>query len=135
MKKFKISSLLLICLTVLTLCSCSNTHNAEIDYGKSEIYSQEDMESAINLIKKDFSEMKGCKLYSLTYMGDEESKENLEYCRSSEKGNFDQCIVFKSHFRSPLIGGGAWEKNEEYYWKWFLARKKGGEWVVLTKGV
>lgn len=135
MKKFKIYSLLLICLIVLTLCSCSNADNAQIDYGKSEIYSQEDMESAVNLIKEDFSEMKGCKLYSLTYAGDEESKENLEYYNSLDKDNFDQCIVFSAHFRSPLTGGGAWEKNQEYYWNWILVREKDGKWVVLTKGV
>lgn len=65
------------------------------------------MESAVNLIKENFSEMRGCKLYSLTYTGDEEPKENLEYYNSLGTDNIDQCIVFCAPFRSPLTGGGA----------------------------
>ena len=50
------------------------------------------------------------------------------------KEAFTQCIAFKSSFRSPKNGGGAWEANEEYTWSWWLARCEGGEWKLMTWG-
>lgn len=136
MKKIKVLLTVIICISILILSSCGNNENIQTDYGSSKIYTNDDMSSAVEVIKEDFSQMKGCKLYSINYAGDEICKENSEqYEVSFENEHYSDYIVFNVTFRSPLMGGGAWEKNTEYNWNWILVRESGGEWEVLTKGV
>lgn len=47
---------------------------------------------------------------------------------------YDEYIVFRMQFRSPVFGGGAWNANFRYDWSWYLARTEGGEWDLLTWG-
>ena len=94
----------------------------------------------IEIIKKQFASFEGCELHSLSYMPDEEcnNADNIEWMNDlrteDNKEAFTQCIAFKSSFRSPKNGGGAWEANEEYTWSWWLARCEGGEWKLMTWG-
>ena len=103
-------------------------------------YSKEEIDSAIEIIKKQFASFEGCELHSLSYMPDEEcnNADNIEWMNDlrteDNKEAFTQCIAFKSSFRSPKNGGGAWEANEEYTWSWWLARCEGGEWKLMTWG-
>lgn len=132
MMKF-IALILAFVLMLAPLSACGN--EPQVIYGQSEMYSQRDMDGAVDEIMDSFGEMRGCVMYSLEYAGDEKSLSELDYCNSFEdSGEYDQCIVFKSTFRSPINGGGAWEKNEMYYWDWILARKDGGRWKLLTRG-
>ena len=48
-----------------------NETDVDIDYGTSELYSQEDLEEAAIQIKCSFASWKGCELHSLRYAGDE----------------------------------------------------------------
>ncbi len=121
------------------LFGCSKAgkiNNVSVDYGKSVIYSEQDIDSAIDVIKKKFSSWEGCELHSITYSGDGISKDSIDYCNELKEGaGYDESIVFKSSFRSPKNGGGAWEPNQEYSnWSWYLARKDNGEWNLLTWG-
>ena len=79
-------------------------------------------------------------MHSLSYMPDEEcnNADNIEWMNDlrteDNKEALTQCIAFKSSFRSPKNGGGAWEANEEYTWSWWLARCESGEWKLMTWG-
>ena len=85
----------------LKLCSCASG-NVTIDYGESKLYSNDDMDAAIQVIRETFDTFDGCKLYSLSYAGDETCEESLPYCQSlSEEHEITQCIVFGS--RSALL--------------------------------
>lgn len=54
MKKY--AALLLAALAAFGLTACaSNTANAEIDYGSSDLYSKADMDAAIALVIEEFS--------------------------------------------------------------------------------
>ena len=128
---------------VLLFAGCEkngDTSKVEIDYGASSVYSKEEIDSAIEIIKKQFSSFEGCELHSLSYMSDEEcnNADNIEWMNDlrtdDNKEAFTQCIAFESSFRSPKKGGGAWEANEEYTWSWWLARSEGGEWNLMTWG-
>lgn len=105
-------------------------------YGDSEIYSKRDIDKAADEVMDKFASMRGCKMYSLTYAGDDTCSRELDYCNSfaADGEEFVQCIVFESVFRSPLRGGGAWESNEIYTWSWYLARTEFGGWKLLTWG-
>lgn len=132
----KCVSILGILLAVCLLSSCTGkTEGVSIDYGKSEVYSTEDMNAAIVGIKREFVTFQGCVLHSLSYAGDDICKDSIEYCRSlDESMDFVECIVFNSSFHSPQNGGGAWEADEEYTWTWYLARKCNGDWKLLGYG-
>ena len=133
-----------LCLVIVLLCAgCgkADISKVKIDYGKSSVYSEEDMNAAIEVIKKQFSSFEGCELHSLSYKSDEEcnNDDNIAWMNDLEKANdnkevFTQCIAFDSSFRSPKKGGGAWEANEEYTWSWWLARSEGGKWKLMTWG-
>ena len=100
--------------------------------GNSEIYTEAEIADAMQAVIKDFENLEGCRLYSLTYAGDEVSAEELAYI--NEFGKYDQCIVFRSMFRSPIFGGGGWNAHALYYWQWYVGRSPDGTWRVVTKG-
>ena len=127
-------SVLLSCAIIFT---CVNLKPATIDYGTSDVYSQADMDSAINQIKDTFSKWEGCKLYSISYTDDGLCERELDYCNTLADDGvvYDQCIVFRTSFRSPIYGGGAWNANFKYDWSWYLARTNNGEWELLTWGM
>lgn len=108
-----------------------------INYGISEYYTQKEMDEAIKLIKDEFYSWEGCKLYSIDYTSDELCKKELEYCNTlaADEILYDECIIFRTEFRSPIFGGGAWNANYHYDWKWYLARTNNGSWELLTWGM
>ena len=139
----KIITVTLCIVLVLLFAGCGkngDTSKVEIDYGASSVYSKEEIDSAIEIIKKQFASFEGCELHSLSYMPDEEcnNADNIKWMNDlrtdDNKEAFTQCIAFESSFRSPKKGGGAWEANEEYTWSWWLARSEGGEWNLMTWG-
>lgn len=125
-----------VVLTLIIVFTCINLWPASIDYGTSDVYSRQDMNEAIDLIKEKFYSWDGCKLYSINYTDDNLCQRELEYCNTlAEEGvTYDECIVFRMQFRSPIFGGGAWNANFRYDWSWYLARTDGGEWELLTWG-
>ena len=141
MKKMLLTMFCLMMLFLFVGCGKGNVSKVKVDYGTSSIYSKEDMDAAIEVIKKQFSTFEGCELHNLSYKSDEESNnaDNIAWMNDLEKGDHDkevfvQCIAFDSSFRSPIKGGGAWNANEEYTWSWWLARSEGGEWKLMTWG-
>ena len=127
---------------LFALCSCNfkpgNVENANIDYGASEKYSKEDLDSAIRLVFSEFKTWSGFELYSIAYAGDEIclDKDELEYCNSLRDGmEFVDCIIFYSSFHTPSDNGEGFNGNEDYTgWSWYLAREADGEWQLLTWG-
>lgn len=72
-----------IILTVVLLCGCSDVSNVKIDYGYSDLYTQSDMDPAIEKIISEFRGWDDYILDSLTYAGDKFSgEEELRYCNS-----------------------------------------------------
>lgn len=141
MKLHKVVLLIIALIVVLTGCGTRGLTGARIDYGTSECYTKEDMDEAIRLIEAEFATWEGCQLHRITYGSDEEcGEENVAWMNALEAANdakehFTECIMFKSDFRSPKAGGGAWIANYEYTdWQWWLARAKGGEWKLMTWG-
>lgn len=135
MKKLRLFSVVI--LIMVLLCSCSDVSKAEIDYGSSEIYSQSDMNSAIEKIFSEFRGYDGCILDSITYLGDEISREELKYCNSlADEKTYDECIVFTSVYHtSQFINDPVLEAGETIEgWDWYLARTNGGEWDLVTYG-
>ena len=125
-----------VILTVILIFACINLWPASINYGTSDIYSKEDMEAAIALIKEEFYSWEGCKLYSIYYTDDSFCQKELDYVNTLADDGviYTECIVFRTHFRSPILDDGTWNANSDYNWSWYLARTDGGDWELLTWG-
>ena len=90
----------------------------KIDYGTSSTYSKEEMDSAVDVIKKQFLLFDGCELHSLSYMSDEvcNNADNIAWMndlRTDDNEVFTQCIAFDSSFCPPKKASGEWESNKE----------------------
>ena len=108
-----------------------------IDYGTSDIYTDEDMEEAIAAIREEFDTWEGCVLHSIRYASDEcMTDDNLQWMNALEEDkNYTQCISFVSDFHSPEDEFGSWEPDTEYQdWQWWLARTEDGSWELITWG-
>ncbi len=108
MKRSMAAALCLLAVLLLTGCRRADLSKVTIDYGTSSIYSKEEMDAAIDVIKKAFSAFEGCKLHSLSYKSDEEcgSADNIAWmnalrAENDNREDFTQCIAFDSSFRSP----------------------------------
>ena len=109
-----------------------------VDLGSSELYTQEERNDAVLLIKDKFATFDGCELHSIRYAGDEAvNEENLTWLNSLAEGaEFTQVAEFLSDFHSPVEEGPyAWEIDMEYKdYQWWLARKKDGAWKLVSWG-
>ena len=100
-----------------------------VELGESAYYSEAERQAAVDAVKEKFKTLDGCKLFKLSYAGDEESRNEFDYDEQ-----YDEAIVINSVFLSPLTARGAWEAHEIYTWHFLLMRKAGGGWVLLTYG-
>ena len=131
----KIVCTMLCILLVFSLSACGgnvsevNTHNVD-----SGIYSEEDINAAIDTIKKEFkSDWKGCTLTEICYAGDDSSKDHQDW---AERNNADEVIVLLSSFDVGSSGGdGSLNPNSTYDdWNWILVRTDGGQWKHVDHG-
>ena len=116
------------------------SHAATVDYGTSDLYSQEEMDQAMTEFKKEFENWDGCKLHSIKYAGDDcNSEDNLKWLNEIKAGGYTQCIEFLTDFHSPVeeeqLKDTAWEPDTEYTdYQWWLARTDGGNWELISSG-
>ena len=107
--------------------------------GTSEVYSQEDLQAAVdtimNVVENEWQVK--VEMQELFYTGDEESAANLEYCQSLDS-EVTECAVFTTNFYIPAQDAqmaGAFEPDTTITgYGWTLGRSTAGEWRVLTNG-
>ena len=109
----------------------------KIDYGTSGLFTKQEMDEAILLVKKSVASWEGCELHTVTYAGDENvTEENVSWLNSLNGGaEYVECIEFLTDFHSPVEAYGAWEADTEYTdYQWWLGRTEGGSWVLVSWG-
>ena len=122
-------------LLVFVLCSCGG----KVDGTKtrdvaSEIYTKEDITSAIDTIKREFkNNWNGCTLTEIYYAGDEYSEGYQDW---ADRNNADDVIVLLSSFKVDSSGGdGSLNPNSTYNnWEWILVRTSGEKWKHVDHG-
>ncbi len=120
---------------IIILCGCG-INNADIGNEKynSEIYTDAEIQSAINVATKYFNKhFKGCTLTKITYAGDDKTRDFKEW---KERHNADEVIVLLSSFEVGASGGdGSLNPNSTYdNWNWILVRNKNGAWKHVDHG-
>ena len=131
----KLFACVLLCLLALCVSGCGgNEENLTVIDMDSEIYSQEDYLAAVQAVKTGFRDFQGCTLTEISYAGDETVQKEQAYILGS--GDYDEGIVLLSSFTVDEHGGdGSLEPNSTYTrWGWYLARKNGGKWNIVTCG-
>jgi hypothetical protein len=126
----------LICVVMIfSLSACGgNVKNVNVVDVKSEIYTSDDIKSAIETIEKEFDkDWKGCTLKKIYYAGDETSKEHQDW---ADRNDADEVIVLMSSFDVDGSGGdGSLNPNSTYdNWMWILVRTNGGKWQHVDHG-
>ena len=114
-----------------------NETDVSIDYGKSELYTPEDLEEAAIQIKCQFASWEGCEMHSLRYAGDEcNTEENIEWLNSLDEGaGYTEVCEFLCSFHSPEEESGSWEPDHEYEdYQFWLARTEDSGWQVVSWG-
>lgn len=100
----------------------------------SSIYTDDEIESAIKVIKTDFKkDWKGCTLKKIAYLGDERLKDYREF---ADRNNYTDVLVLTSDFYvAPTGADGSLNADSSYRdFKWILVRNKGEAWKHVDHG-
>ena len=106
-------------------------------HGMSERYSEDDLEDAALQVKCEFAAFAGCELQRLRYVGDAcNSKENLDWLNGLDGGgDYTEVLKLCSDFHAPVDGGGACGTDGDVTdYPWWLARREGEGWQLVTWG-
>ncbi|MBR3834929.1 MAG: hypothetical protein IKJ73_11450 [Lachnospiraceae bacterium] len=130
-----VAFVVLICIIIIPLPI--SVKNAEVNYQTSQIFTREDMDEAIAVVKDEFKGMEyfeGCRMDKIVYDGDEISLRELESLKERNL-DYDECILFKTYYTRSKIAcfKDSWGPEEDMFIFW-LGRKDGGSWKVISSG-
>lgn len=122
---------LAITLAVLVLLSgCGKVSGVKETIGPSAIYSEREIQSAMDVVKRQFATgFEGCTLLELWYDEEVSLKQAEEWAAQYEA---KEAIVLLSDFyvtKNPTFSSNSTMKN----WGWILVRNNGG-WELKTSG-
>ncbi|MBO4897594.1 MAG: hypothetical protein J5590_04790 [Clostridia bacterium] len=113
----------------------SNSSEVVIDYGKSDVFSKEDMDEAINIINGKFAKWRDCDVHSIRFGGDDKNiEDNVEWANDCIQGqNFTEVMEFETDFHSPTEVSGEWGDSDTEYddYQWWFARPEDGKWQLF----
>jgi len=128
----KIILCLFVIIFFISLAGCGQSQgivaNAQVDIGTSIRFTQQEIEEAVERVKENFINFRGCDLIRLWY--DEDlSNRFIESYMTSGRGRVngvvrENVIVLLSDFKVDSSGGdGSFNPNSTYYnWMWVLIR-------------
>lgn len=131
----KISRRLILIAAILALVFLVGSYfrKPAVEAFSSDIYTQEDYDVAVTVVKRQYSSLTSPTLLKIGYSGDEWTLSQQEYILHF--GDYTEGIVLYSDFYIPKYFRNSWEAGETYRnWQWYLARKDGGDWTVVTSG-
>ncbi len=126
--------LFLLCAMLLTACGHAGRVDAAVlEIGPSEIYTEREIEAAMDLVLRQFKDFEGCTLTRLYYEEERSVKVSGEWAAQYDA---DEAIVLYSSFEvdprgiNPSLNPGQTYEN----WSWVLTRSNGGRWTLQTSG-
>ena len=125
---------ILLLFTCLISCSSCGTRYVNISEFSSDIYSNEDIAAAMEVVLQTFYESEErWTLLELSYIGDDRMEDYQDY---TEREKADEVIVLLSDFYisifsdSPVMNTGS--KYHDY--KWILVRNEETDWHIVDRG-
>ncbi len=129
----RILSLFLISALLLSLTSCGTLNFVDIEEFSSEIYTANDITSAMELVLEQFYGRTDTILLRLSYIGDEWLDDYRDW---ADRNKADEVIVILADYYisffsdNPVMNTG--HKYEK--WNYILVRSDGGEWEIVDQG-
>ncbi len=129
----KFTALVIAAVMLFSLSGCGVTAGVQIKETESQIYSKEDIDSAIAVILNYFRDnFDGCVLREIGYAGDEYLDEMKEW---QDTYSADEVIILMSSFYVISDTEGSLVQGETYTgWNWILSRDTGGRWIHRDHG-
>jgi hypothetical protein len=128
----KAIAILLLFACLMSFSSCGSGSVKIVDHS-SEIYSDEDITSAMKVVMQAFESYELWYLLELSYIGDDRMENYQDY---TEREEADEVIVLLSDFYvsifsdSPAMNTGS--KYEGF--NWILVRNEGTDWRIVDRG-
>ena len=125
--------LLLTVVLCLLLTSCGTLNFVDIEESSSEIYTDRDITSAMEVVLEEFQGKKDRILLNLSYVGDSEISDYKDW---ADRNGADEVIVFLTDYYvsffsdTPTQNAGSEYEN----WGFILVRTRGGEWEIVDQG-
>ena len=129
----RILPLFLLFALLLSLTSCGTLNFVDIEEFSSEIYTDRDITSAMEVVLEEFQGKSDRILLSLSYIGDSEISDYRDW---ADRNGADEVIVFLTDYYvsffsdTPTQNAGSTYEN----WNFILVRTNGGEWEIVDQG-
>ena len=129
----KVCSILLLFAMLFSLTSCGTLNFVDIEEFSSEIYTDRDITSAMEVVLEEFQGKSDRILLSLSYIGDSEISDYRDW---ADRNNADEVIVFLTDYYisffsdTPTQNAGSTYEN----WNFILVRTASGEWEIVDQG-
>lgn len=129
----KIFSLFLILSLIFSLTSCGTLNFVDIEEFSSEIYTDRDITSAMEIILEEFQGKSDRILLSLSYIGDSKISDYRDW---ADRNGADEVIVFLTDYYVSFFSDTPTQNTASEYenWKFILVRTGGGEWKIVDQG-
>lgn len=135
----------IIILMLFSLAGCSTDYrvnNAKVTIGKSEKFSEEEINDAVECTKEKFKSFKGCTLTDIWYDEEKSNKLTHNYLEEGNGGyesgaTEENTIVLMANFDVDFWGASpSLEPNSTYTdYQWYLVREsKNTKWEVVGSG-
>ena len=130
----KKSAFVIALLLLVSLAGCGKTENVNRDTGKSSLYSESEIQSAMDVVVAKFKHsFQGCELTDLWYDEEYSSARSADW---AEQYGAEEAIALLSNFTVDGSGGdGSLNPNSTYKnWNWILVRGGSGDWTLKDWG-
>lgn len=123
---------IILCLLLIMCVGCQRKE-VKVRTIYSDIYTEEEIQEAIDVIKKEFSkDWKGCTLKEIYYAGDDKAL----FISYAKQYQVEEAIVLKTNFHTNYF---AWKiglnSNCDYEdYQWIFVRNKNGKWKHVDGG-
>ena len=129
----KLISIILLCTLTLSLSSCGTLNFVDIEEFSSNVYTTQDITSAMELVLEEFQGKNDRILLKLSYAGDGAI---ADYADWAVRNNADDVIVFLTDYYVSFFSDTPTQNTASKYenWKFILVRTNGGEWEIVDQG-
>ena len=129
----KALSLFLIFTLLLSLTSCGTLNFVDIEEFSSEIYTDRDITSAMEIVLEEFQGKSDRILLSLSYIGDSKISDYRDW---ADRNGADDVIVFLTDYYVSFFSDTPTQNTASEYenWKFILVRTAGSEWEIVDQG-
>lgn len=129
----KLISIILLCTLTLSLSSCGTLNFVDIEEFSSNVYTTQDITSAMELVLEEFQGKNDRILLKLSYAGDGAI---ADYADWAVRNNADDVIVFLTDYYVSFLSDTPTQNAGSEYenWGFILVRTDGGEWEIVDQG-